>query len=176
VNNIELKNGDCLELMKDIPDKSIDMILCDLPYGCGNTVHKWDRPLPFDKLWYFYNRIIKSDGIICLFSQQPFTSQLICSNIEQYRYSWIWKKESSTGFLNSNYCPLKITEGINIFSFGTVGSLSKNPIIYFPKGVKEVNVKKQNNPNSNWRKSKGYGGDNNQLNSDSKYIQLELHV
>lgn len=87
---IDLKRGDCLELMKDIPDKSIDMILCDLPYGA--TKNKWDTIIPFDELWEQYNRIIKNNGAIVLFGNQPFTSKLILSNLKYFRYSMVWVK------------------------------------------------------------------------------------
>ena len=110
---IDLKCGDCLELMKDIPDESIDMILCDLPYG--TTACKWDMVIPFDKLWTQYNRIIKDDGAIALFSQIPFTASLVNSNIKMFRYEWIWEKDNGTGFLNANKMPLKIHENIEIF-------------------------------------------------------------
>lgn len=103
----KIHNADCLELMQDIEDKSIDCIICDLPYGEGHTAHAWDCALSFDVLWKQYERIIKDDGVIALFSAEPFTAKLICSNIELYRYSWIWEKETPTGFLNANYAPLK---------------------------------------------------------------------
>lgn len=93
---IDLKCGDCLELMKDIPDKSIDMILCDLPYG--TTKNKWDSIIPLDKLWEQYERIIKDTGAIVLFSQMPFTAELIHSNQNLFKYEWIWQKENGTGF------------------------------------------------------------------------------
>ena len=96
-NNGEIYQGDCLELMKDIPDKSIDMILCDLPYG--TTACKWDVVIPFDKLWEQYNRIIKDKGAIVLFRRQPFTSQLINSNLKKFRYELIWEKEQATNFM-----------------------------------------------------------------------------
>lgn len=166
---IDLRQGDCLEVMKDIPDKSIDMILCDLPYG--TTACKWDTIIPFDDLWQHYERIIKDDGIICLFGIQPFTSELIHSNLRLFRYSWIWKKDTATGHLNANYKPLNITEDICIFSKGTVGSLSKKPIRYYPLGLRQVNIHKKNNPNSNWRKNKGYNSMNNILNSNKPFIQ-----
>ena len=91
MNNIELWCGDCLELMKNIPDKSVDMILCDLPYG--TTQNKWDSVIPFDLLWEQYNRIIKSNGVIALFGSEPFTSKLICSNINNFKYNWVWQKK-----------------------------------------------------------------------------------
>ena len=82
--------GDCLELMKNIPDESVDMILCDLPYG--STQNKWDVIIPFDELWKLYDEKIKKNGAIVLFSSQVFTSLLICSNIKEYKYSWVWDK------------------------------------------------------------------------------------
>ena len=164
-----LLQGDCLELMKQVPDKSIDLILCDLPYG--TTALKWDKVLDKNKLWEQYKRIIKDNGIICLFGAQPFTSMLIASNLDMYRYSWLWKKESATGYLNSKYRPLQITEDIVVFSYAKVGSLAKHPITYHPPGLVEVNIVKKNNPNSTWRKNKGYDSMNNELNSDKEFIQ-----
>ena len=102
INNIY--NGDCLELMKEIPIGSIDMILCDLPYG--TTACKWDTIIPFDKLWEQYERIIKTNGAIVLTASQPFTSALIMSNIKMFKYQWIWVKSKKTGFANSKNRPL----------------------------------------------------------------------
>ena len=102
---IELYKGDCLELMKNIPDKSVDMILCDLPYG--TTKCKWDIVIPLDKLWEQYNRIIKDKGAILLFGSEPFSSKLKISNLRMYKYDWIWKKTKAQGFLNSKKMPLK---------------------------------------------------------------------
>ena len=110
MKDIELWNGDCLQLMSNIPDKSVDMILCDLPYG--TSASSWDKQLPMDKLWKEYERIIKPNRAIVLFAQQPFTSLLITSNIKLYKYNWIWEKDNGTNFMNSHYCPLKITEDI----------------------------------------------------------------
>lgn len=110
---IDLRQGDCLELMKDIPDKSVDMILCDLPYG--TTKNKWDSIIPLDKLWKQYERIIKDNGALVLFSQMPFSAQLVCSNLKLFRYEWIWEKDNGTGFLNAKKMPLKIHENIEIF-------------------------------------------------------------
>ena len=110
---IDLRQGDCLELMKDIPDKSIDMILCDLPYG--TTRNKWDSVIPLDKLWEQYSRIIKDNGAIVLFSQNPFTQILGASNIKLLKYEWIWEKDNGTGFLNAKKMPLKIHENILVF-------------------------------------------------------------
>ena len=109
----ELWNGDCLELMKNISDKSIDMILCDLPYG--TTQCKWDSIIPFKSLWEQYNRIIKDNGAICLFGSEPFSSSLRMSNIKNYKYDWFWKKPKGTGFLNAKKQPLRDIETISVF-------------------------------------------------------------
>lgn len=164
-----LYQGNCLEKMNEIEPQSVDMILCDLPYG--TTCCKWDTVIPFDKLWEHYNRVMNPQGVIALFGVQPFTSLLIASNIEKFRYEWIWEKENTTGFLNCGYKPLRKTEDILIFSNGTIGSLSKNKIRYFPQGVVEINKEKKNNPNSSWRKNKGYPEKGNKLNSDEAFVQ-----
>ena len=91
MENIELYHGDCLEVMKDIPDKSVDIILCDLPYG--TTVCKWDCVIPFEPLWDQYGRIIKDNGAIVLFGIQPFTTIMINSNINNFKHQWIWDKK-----------------------------------------------------------------------------------
>lgn len=108
----KLLHGDCLELMKKIPDKSIDMILCDLPYG--TTKNKWDTILPFDLLWSGYNRIIKDNGAIVLTATPSFSAKLGYSNIKKFKYSWYWKKPH-TGQLNSHKMPLKNIEEILVF-------------------------------------------------------------
>lgn len=110
---VELYKGDCLEVMKDIEDKSVDMILCDLPYG--TTRNKWDSVIDLVKLWEQYNRIIKDNGAIVLTGQQPFTTKLIMSNIKNFKYEWIWEKSRVTGFLNANRRPLTSHENILIF-------------------------------------------------------------
>lgn len=110
---INLLQGDCLELMKDIPNKSIDMVLCDLPYG--TTRCKWDSIIPFEPLWEQYNRIIKDNGAIVLFSQMPFTAVLVISNLKMFRYEWIAEKSMATGFLNAKRMPLKCHENICVF-------------------------------------------------------------
>lgn len=108
-----LLKGNCLNLMKDIPDKSVDMILCDLPYGA--TRNKWDSTVDLPSLWTEYERIIKDNGAIVLFSQMPFTADVVQSNLKLFRYEWIWEKDNATGFLNANKMPLKIHENILIF-------------------------------------------------------------
>ena len=99
---MNLLHGDCLELMKDIPDKSIDMILADLPYGI--TACKWDTIIPFEPLWEQYNRIIKKNGAILLLGTEPFSSALRMSNIKNYRYDWLWDKVVGSNFINAKKC------------------------------------------------------------------------
>ena len=110
---ISLFQGDCLELMKDIPSGSIDMILCDLPYG--TTRCKWDTVIPFEPLWEQYERIIKDNGAILLFAQTPFDKVLGTSNLKLLRYEWIWEKTSASNHFNCNRMPMKAHENILVF-------------------------------------------------------------
>ena len=110
---MQLYHGDCLEIMKNIPNKSIDMILCDLPYG--STRNKWDVIIPFDLLWEQYNRIIKDNGVIVLFAQGMFTCQLMQSQPKLWRYNLIWEKDRPSGFLNAKKMPLRSHEDICVF-------------------------------------------------------------
>ena len=109
----KLHQGDCLELMEDIPNGSIDMILCDLPYG--TTECKWDSIIPLDKLWEQYMRIIKENGVVVLTSAQPFTTKLIESNRKHYKYNWYWLKNMVTGFCFAKYQPMRKVEDICVF-------------------------------------------------------------
>jgi site-specific DNA-methyltransferase (adenine-specific) len=111
---IDLRKGDCIELMRDIPDKSIDMILCDLPYGITDC--KWDITIPFDKLWEQYNRIIKDRGCIALFGIGLFSVHLISSNEKNYKYDWIWNKNTARGHFTAKIRPMRQHENIHIFS------------------------------------------------------------
>ena len=115
-DDIKLWHGDCLELMKDIPDKSVDAIVCDPPFG--KTACKWDTIIPFDKLWEQYNRIVNDNGAICLFADEPFTSKLIVSNINNFKYKWTWVKEQGKNFQLCKKMPLKVTEDICVFCKG----------------------------------------------------------
>ena len=110
---IDLRQGDCLELMKEIPDGSVDMILCDLPYGA--TRNKWDIIVPFFPLWLQYRRIIKDNGAIVLFGSGRFTAMLVNSNPTMWRYNLVWQKTTPTGFLNANRQPLRTHEDICVF-------------------------------------------------------------
>ena len=115
-------NEDCLEGMKRIPDGSVDMILCDLPYG--TTACKWDTIIPFEPLWEQYERVIKDNGAIVLTSSQPFTSALVMSNPKIFRYEWIWEKAVGSNFAQLKYQPMKEHESVLVFS--------KNRHQYFP--------------------------------------------
>lgn len=133
INKIHL--GDCLELMPQIADASIDLILCDLPYGTTNC--KWDTIIPFDKLWEQYERIIKPNGAIVLTAQQPFTSALIMSNTKLYKYNWHWNKVKPSSFMNAKNAPMKKIEDVCVFSFGTVANGSPKLMKYNPQGLIE---------------------------------------
>ena len=133
MKNIQLFCGDCLELMKDIPDGSIDMILCDLPYG--TTACKWDTIIPFEPLWEQYKRIIKDNGAIVLFGSEPFSTELRHSNLKMFKYDWIWDKVNAFGFLDCKYRPMKSHEIISVFSKGGCSNGSKIPLKYNPQGL-----------------------------------------
>ena len=109
----KIHHGDCLELMKDIPDESVDMILCDLPYG--TTACKWDTIIPFEPLWEQYERVIKDNGAIVLTGAQPFTSNLIMSNPKLFKYALIWDKKKSSSALHAKIQPLRVHEDILVF-------------------------------------------------------------
>ena len=113
MSNIQIRQGDCLELMKEIQDNSIDMILCDLPYG--TTACKWDDVIPFDKLWEQYERITKDNGAIVLFGQEPFSSLLRISNLKTYKYDWYWEKERLTNISQVKRRAGKTVETISVF-------------------------------------------------------------
>ena len=113
LNLNEVHFGDCIDLMKYIPDKSVDMVLCDLPYG--NKVCPWDVIIPFDALWVQYNRIAKDNAAICLFGQEPFASLLRISNIKNYKYDWYWQKERLTNVFQVKRRPGKVIETISVF-------------------------------------------------------------
>ena len=131
---MKLYNGDCLEVMKTIPDKSIDAIIADIPYG--TTACKWDSVIDFDLMWKQLNRIIKENGAIVLFGSEPFSSQLRLSNIKNYKYDWIWDKHIARGMHIVKYRPMQKHELISVFCNGSIN--------YYPimtKRDKPVKVK-----------------------------------
>lgn len=169
MSKIQLYQGDCLELMKDIPDKSINMVLCDLPFGVTDC--KWDVVIPFEPLWKQYKRIIKDNGAICLFGSEPFSSYLRLSNIEMYKYDWIWKKRVPTGFQHSKNMPLKNFEIISVFSKGSIGHknlLKEKRMFYNPQGLKKCCIEENGN-----RKFKNIIG--KRPSHKEKYIRLQCN-
>ena len=140
MSNCQIYLGDCLEVMKDIPDKSVDMILCDLPYG--TTACKWDEVIPFEPLWEQYNRIIKDNGVVALFGSGTFTPKVMLSNIENYKYKWVWLKSNSTNFVHAKNRPMTKHEDILIFSQAPMGHkslLGERRMQYNPQGLIPLN-------------------------------------
>lgn len=128
---IDLQQGDCLELMKDIPDESVDLILCDLPYG--TTQNKWDSVIPLDKLWGEYKRI--SIGAVVLTAAQPFTSLTVVSNIEQFRYQWVWEKPNGSNQMLAKAQPLRVHEDVLVFCRYSAHNLATKRCPYNPQGL-----------------------------------------
>lgn len=149
MNDITLLQGDCLELMKDILDGSVDMVLVDPPYGTSNC--KWDSIIPFEPMWEQLNRIVKENGVVCIFGSEPFSSALRMSNIKNYKYDWYWQKTTPTGFLNAKKQPLRNIETISVF-------YKKQPM-YTPQKTcghkRKVSLDKHKR---NCRQSEVYGG------------------
>jgi site-specific DNA-methyltransferase (adenine-specific) len=149
---IDLKQGNCLEVMKEIPAGSVDMILCDLPYG--TTACKWDTVIPFEPLWEQYKRVIKANGAIVLFGSQPFTTLLIGSNLADFKYQWVWEKSKGSNFTHAKNMPIKLHEDICVFSMGKIGHLTKlgsKRMNYNPQGL--VRVDKE------WSRPKKYNSE-----------------
>lgn len=132
--------GDCLEVMKKIPDKSTDCIICDLPYG--TTASTWDKIIDSKKLWEQYNRILKSTGTIVLFANGLFTPRVMLSNLNDYKYRWVWLKKNSTNFVHAKNRPMTKSEDILVFSKGAMGhksQLGNKRMTYNPQGLIPVN-------------------------------------
>jgi len=160
MNKDVIIHGDYLVEMRNIPDKSVDMVLCDLPYGVlnkGNAHAKWDSVIPFNPLWEQYNRIIKDNGAIVLFAQGMFTANLMTSNPNMWRYNLVWKKGNCvSGFLNARRMPLRNHEDICVF-------YKKIPT-YNPQMVKEDKAHYRNNPS---KKNSCYGNVNDRIRTIS---------
>lgn len=161
----ELHNGDCLEVMKDIPDKSIDMILCDLPYQ--ETGNKWDKRIDFEKLFYEYRRIIKEDGCIALNGTLKFGINLINVACDLYKYEWIWEKDNGTNAPNVNYQPFRIHEYIFIFGKGRVTNGKKIAMKYNPQKTNgKPYIQKSGKISENWK-----GGLNNIITNNESGLR-----
>lgn len=157
--------GDCLEVMIEIETASVDMILCDLPYG--TTACKWDTIIPFEPLWEEYERVIKDNGAIVLTASQPFTSALIMSNPKLFKYEWIWAKSNAGGAFDAKNKPMKKHENILVFSKGGIPTNSSNKMIYFPQGVVDTHKVKKDKK----RMRSNYGG--NRPSVKEEYIQTK---
>lgn len=144
---IDLRYGDTIEQMKLIPDKSIDFICCDLPYG--TTQNKWDSVIDLNLLWEQYKRIIKENGAIVLTAQTPFDKVLGCSNLEMLKYEWIWRKSRPTGHLNANKMPMKAHENILVF-YKKPPTFNKQMTIGKPNHVKDGSIRKSKATNNNY--------------------------
>lgn len=183
---VELYLGNCLIEMNKVAEQSVDLVLCDLPYGTtdrkgvqnngNNRVLEWDTVIPLDELWKHYRRVLKPTGAVVLTADQPFTSQLVLSNIEWFKYEWIWKKKKTTGFLHANARPMKETEDILIFSpLGASGGSKKanKNMTYNPQGLIEKNVKKKNSAKrlGNFLHNPEHMGKKNKLLHDTEYEQ-----
>lgn len=134
--------GDCLEIMKDIDDNSIDCVICDLPYG--TTASNWDKAIPMELLWKEYNRILTDIGTVVLFASGIFTPRVTASNLKQYKYRWVWLKNNSTNFVHAKNRPLTKSEDILVFSKGAMGhksQLGSKRMIYNPQGIIPCNKK-----------------------------------
>jgi site-specific DNA-methyltransferase (adenine-specific) len=130
---VTLHNADCLDVMGGIPDKSVDLILCDLPFQ--TTACSWDTLIPFEPLWAHYRRLIKPYGAIVLFGREPFSSKLRLSNLEWFKYDWVWEKSRALGFTNAKNKPLNSVEYVSVFSEGTTANCSNKRMPYYPQGL-----------------------------------------
>lgn len=137
MNMFELYQGDCLEIMKDIPDSSIDMVLTDPPYG--TTACKWDSVIPFEPMWEQLKRIVKPRAAIVLFGAEPFSSVLRVSNLPMFKYDWVWSKSKAVGFVNAKLKPMPKHEIISVFSTGTTANRAKGNMSYNPQGLVTFN-------------------------------------
>lgn len=182
---MQLIKGDCLQEMSDIEDHSVNLILCDLPYGTtdrvgtskgSNRLLAWDNVIPLDQLWNHYRRLLTPKGAVVLTADQPFTSQLIMSNLDWFRYEWVWVKSKVTGFLLANSRPMKATEDILIFSPAFASGAARksgNHMTFNPQGLIEKRVKKRNSASrlGNFLNQPEHMGAGNKLLHDSEYEQ-----
>ena len=151
--------GDCLEVMKQIPDKKVDCIICDLPYG--TTACKWDTIIPFEPLWEQYKRVIKDRGAVVLFGKEPFSSMLRLSNLKEFKYDWIWEKDTKSNFPQASYQPLNNIELISVFSNGHARygnkkmpyypQMTKGRHYHIPKESKTTSIFAENHKNGTYR-------------------------
>lgn len=178
IDGIKLLRGDCLELMQEIPDGSIDLILCDLPYG--TTSSRWDKVLPMDKLWEQYTRIIKYNCAIVLFGAEPFSSEIRIFAKSLYKYDWVWIKNNAVGFTNAKLKPMPKHENIMVFSKGKTANGSPDNMPYFPQGLvpygKEMRSgNKEGKDNTYWRPSLKSSNEGGYIQQYTNYPTTVLH-
>lgn len=160
---IELRWGDCLDIMPTLEAQSFDAIIADIPYG--TTACSWDSVIPFAPMWEQLKRLAKPRAAIVLFGSQPFTSALIASNFEMFKYEWIWVKSKASNHVNANLRPMGKHENILVFSHGTIANCSPNLMNYYPQGLREIN-------RNSYRPSPKFGGVHGKRPSHQKsYIQ-----
>ena len=169
---MKLINDDCLKVLPTIPDKSIDLILTDPPYG--TTSCKWDSIIPFEPMWKELKRIIKDNGCIALFGTEPFSSNLRLSNLDWYKYDWIWNKNSSTGFMNAKLRPMNTIELISIFSNGRTSPNKISNMVYNPQELIQHNKiaksgNKPNKENSKYRENSSPANKNGYVQKFTNY-------
>lgn len=139
---IQLYHDDCFNIFPQIDDKSIDLVLCDMPYG--TTPCKWDSVLDLQLMWRSLEKIIKVNTAIVLFCRQPFTSVLVCSNLKMYKYNWVWNKKKASNFMAAKFQPLDSLEDIAVFSLGGCNVGALNPVTYNPQGLLSCDKKRIN--------------------------------
>jgi len=145
---VALAQGDCLECMKWLGDGSVDMVLADVPYG--TTTCSWDAVIPFEPMWAQVRRVLKPNGAVALFGQEPFSSLLRASNLAMFKYDWYWRKSRPSGFTNAKLKPLKDIEVISIFSVAKTANGSANNMLYNPQGVQTISRE--------WSRPENYAG------------------
>lgn len=133
-----LYNGDCLSIMKEVESDSVDLILCDPPYG--TTACSWDSAINLEAMWEQVKRVVKKNAPIVLFGQEPFSSMLRCSNFEMFKYDWYWRKSRPSGFVNAKLKPLKDIEIISVFSTGKTANGSSSNMPYYPQGLQDIDM------------------------------------
>ena len=163
----EILLGDCLELMKQLPDQSVDMILCDLPYG--TTACRWDAIIPFDKLWEQYERVAKPNAPIVLTASQPFTSALVMSKPKWFRHEWVWQKNRGSNFATTKYQPMKEHESVLVFCKGVANYY---PIMQPRAECGKSRAKYAINP-SNTGKREAYNG---MIETETRVLNEDLRV
>ncbi len=166
MSDYKIHLGDCLDVMKDIQDGSIDFVLADPPYG--TTACKWDSVIPFADMWFELKRIVKPNKAIVIFGQEPFSTFLRSSNLDWYKYDWYWRKTRPSGFVNARLKPLKDIEIISVFSSGCTANGSSKNMPYYPQNLNDVSIE--------WSRPKHYFGNDSAINSTRASHKLSMTI